>query len=105
MSSFSERSTDKELLDRDDIPFEDIRTNMQELNTINTLLGGHHITLRGMRSLASHSLQSLRVLEIGCGGGDNLRVIKSWAENKKMPVTLTGIDINPECIAFAQSQE
>ena len=33
------RSNQKELLDRDDIPFEDIRRNMQELNVINALLG------------------------------------------------------------------
>ena len=39
------RSGQKELLDNDTIPFEDIRRNMQELNTINKWLGGHNITL------------------------------------------------------------
>jgi 2-polyprenyl-3-methyl-5-hydroxy-6-metoxy-1,4-benzoquinol methylase len=41
-------------------------------------------------------------LEIGCGGGDNLRVIKQWAEQKDIAVHLTGVDINEACIAFAK---
>ena len=105
MRSFAERSMEKELLDRNDISFEDIRRNMQELNTINSLLGGHHITLTGMRKLTSNHTGPFRVVEIGCGGGDNLRIIRRWADRRKLAVHLSGIDINPECIAFAESQE
>jgi hypothetical protein len=42
--SFAIRSYQKELLDGDDIPFADMEVNLKELNTINTLLGGHNIT-------------------------------------------------------------
>ena len=45
MPSFQQRSYQKELLDRDDIPFEDIQQNMKELEFINHFLGGHNITL------------------------------------------------------------
>ena len=38
--NFSVRSHQKELLDKDDIPFDLIRQNMHELNVINTFLGG-----------------------------------------------------------------
>ncbi|RZL98962.1 MAG: SAM-dependent methyltransferase, partial [Pedobacter sp.] len=55
MSRFSNRSYEKELLDADDIPFDDIQQNMQELNTINTLLGGHGITIKGLKKLAGDS--------------------------------------------------
>jgi len=44
--NWKERSYQKELLDRDDLPFEAIRQNMEELNIINTKLGGHAITLK-----------------------------------------------------------
>ncbi len=44
-------------------------------------------------------------MEIGCGGGDNLRVIKNWAESKGINTNLSGVDINPECIEFAQKQK
>lgn len=106
MSAFKQRSYQPELLDRNDIPFRDIEQNMRELNTINSLLGGHAITLAGLDQLlqkAHMPHRELHILEIGCGGGDNLRVIGSHAQKKKLPVRLTGVDINPECIAFARS--
>ncbi|MDR3714179.1 MAG: methyltransferase domain-containing protein [Puia sp.] len=49
----SRRSDRTELLDRDDIPFEDIERNMRELDIINTRLGGHAITVTGFKRLLS----------------------------------------------------
>src|SRR5436190_23627238 len=49
--------------------------------------------------------ESISILEIGCGGGDNLRVIKKYCEKKKIPVQLSGVDINPHCIEFARSRK
>src|SRR5215208_4653574 len=94
------RSYKKELLDRDDIPFEDIKRNMQELDTINQKLGGHAISLSGLKKLIAISpvADKIFVVEIGCGGGDNLRVIERWAVKHKLKIDLLGIDINPECI-------
>lgn len=102
-----QRSYEKELLDRDDIPFEHIKRNMQELDRINHYLGGHRISLDGIRRLTGKRRmeEPLRIAEIGCGGGDNLRAISRWAEKKSIPVTLSGIDINPSCIGYARSVE
>lgn len=108
MASFKVRSYKKELLDRDDIPFEDIKRNMQELDFINRKLGGHDITLDGIVALIKDQVRFNKVLtitEIGCGGGDNLRAIKEWAKYIHLPVRLRGIDINAECIQFAQQQK
>lgn len=108
MPSFKKRTYQKELLDRDDIPFADIKRNMQELDLINRKLGGHDITLDGIVALIQDNAvfnKNLQVVEIGCGGGDNLRAIKEWAAHIKLPVRLTGIDVNPECIAFAREQK
>ncbi len=78
---------------------------MQELDFINTHLGGHAITIQGLQELISNNplQQPLQVVEIGCGGGDNLRAIKKWADRKQQPMTLTGIDINKECIEHAMA--
>jgi SAM-dependent methyltransferase len=103
MPSFKQRSYEKEFLDRDDIPFDDIKRNMQELDFINRHLGGHDITLDGIRQFAGNGV--LHVMEIGCGGGDNLRAIQKWAGRKNQKMRLIGVDINPECIAYARSQE
>jgi 2-polyprenyl-3-methyl-5-hydroxy-6-metoxy-1,4-benzoquinol methylase len=103
--SFKYRSYEKELLDGSNIPFRDIRRNMQELDFINRHLGGHRITIKGLRKLVNRNRQLLHVAEIGCGGGDNLRVIRHWCEKNHIDVQLTGIDINRECILFAQQQQ
>lgn len=108
MPSFRQRSYQQELLDRTDIPFEDIKRNMQELDLINTKLGGHDITLDGIVALMKDQMifnSALTVVEIGCGGGDNLRAIRNWAEKIRLPVHLKGIDINPDCIAYANQQK
>ena len=105
---FSTRSYQKELLDRDDIPFADIKQNMQELDFINAKLGGHKITLHGVKTIIkkmknkNRMNEKLSILEIGCGGGDNLRVIKNYCEKKNIAVRLSGVDINPHCIEFAR---
>jgi 2-polyprenyl-3-methyl-5-hydroxy-6-metoxy-1,4-benzoquinol methylase len=101
--SFKHRSYQAELLDRQDIPFADIQRNMQELDFINKHLGGHQITLKGLREVLRKP-HPLHIAEIGCGGGNNLRVIKQWCSKKGIDVQLTGIDINNECIVFAKEQ-
>lgn len=96
------------MLDRNDIPFKDIKRNMQELDFINRHLGGHDITLDGIVALIQKTPtfnKKLAIVEIGCGGGDNLRAIKKWAAHIKLPVELLGVDINAECIAYAKSQD
>lgn len=100
--NFSVRSYEKELLDRNDIPFADIRQNMRELDIINTRLGGHAITIDGFRRLLQ-GREAISVCEIGCGGGDNLAAIARWCAKRNIAVRLTGIDINPDCIQVARS--
>lgn len=101
--NLSVRSYEKELLDRDDIPFVDIAQNMKELDFINSHLGGHGITIKGFKKLLQ-GRKKISVCEIGCGGGDNLKAIAGYCKKKGVEVTLTGIDINRDCISVAASQ-
>ena len=105
MFSLQQRSYKKELLDAENIPFADIKQNMKELNNINTLLGGHKITIKGIKYfLRKNNQNALSVCEVGCGGGDNLKAIDQWAAKKNIKVNFTGIDIKEECIEFAKEQ-
>jgi len=105
--NLSQRSYKKELLDSIDIPFEDIKRNMEELEIINTYLGGHRITIAGIKELFKKSFtkkQECVICEIGCGGGNNILAIQSWCKKNNVPVHFIGIDINPNCIEVAVSK-
>lgn len=106
MINLKNRSNEKELLDEDSIPFPDIQQNMKELNTINTLLGGHAVTLSGIKYFKSDHFykNGISICEIGCGGGDNLHAISKWCQKNGIEATFTGIDIKKECIDFAKLQ-
>jgi 2-polyprenyl-3-methyl-5-hydroxy-6-metoxy-1,4-benzoquinol methylase len=102
--NFSQRSYKLELLDRDDIPFADIRLNMQELEMVNTRLGGHAITIKGLQKLVGGRKQ-IHICEIGCGGGDNLVALHTWCSKKGISARFTGIDIKPACIEVAKEKK
>lgn len=106
MLNLKERSYKKELLDADDIPFDDIKQNMRELNTVNTLLGGHQITLAGIKAVGTvqPSDRFNSICEIGCGGGDNLNAINSYCKKNNINANFIGIDIKKECIEYAKQQ-
>lgn len=101
----STRSYQQELLDRDNIPFVDIKRNMHELNFINTHLGGHAITVKGLKSLLQIfpvlQCKEILICEIGCGGGDNLRALNSWCKKNNVRAQYLGVDINEDCIRIA----
>ena len=101
--SFVKRSSEKELLDRDDIPFADIERNMEELNFINTWLGGHGISIRGLKKLLG-GRQRIRICEIGCGGGDNLRVLNTYCRRRGIELEVIGVDSNAHCITVARAK-
>jgi 2-polyprenyl-3-methyl-5-hydroxy-6-metoxy-1,4-benzoquinol methylase len=102
--NFTHRSYKKELLDSNIIPFDDIKKNMEELNFINTWLGGHAITIKGLQNLINDK-KEITVCEIGCGGGDNLVAIVKWCNKKNISIRCIGIDIKEECIAFARQNK
>jgi 2-polyprenyl-3-methyl-5-hydroxy-6-metoxy-1,4-benzoquinol methylase len=103
MIQLKQRSYQKELMDGDNISFAAMAQTLKELNIINTRLGGHAITIDGVRKLAKDN-QSLLICEIGCGGGDNLYAIYKYYQAQKIPVHFIGIDMNPACIDFAKQQ-
>ena len=100
MINFKERSKETEILDKDNLPFEDVKICMKELNSINTLLGGHAITLNGINTFYPEKQTHFIVCEIGTGGGDNLKAISKKFTN----AAFVGIDLKESCINFAKLQ-
>jgi SAM-dependent methyltransferase len=104
---FSTRADPAELLEWMDEPcsYEDFRACLLDLAHLNRLTLAHRPTLDFLERLwhssshvskARHGAPSaLRIVDVGCGGGDMLRRIERWAAAKQIPVKLTGIDLNP----------
>lgn len=103
MINLRQRSYQKELMDGDDIPFEAMSQTLEELNIVNSRLGGHAITISGVQYLHKGK-EPVIICEIGCGGGDNLFAIQKYCLQKKIPARFIGIDMNSECIGFAKQQ-
>ena len=79
--------------------------NIDELRTINSLLGGHSVTRHGLSFFLDKVQlgQPLAIAEIGCGGGDNLFAIEKYLGKKKRAYSLTGIDIKEERLKYARA--
>lgn len=102
MPDLSIRSKELEIMDEPDIPKEDIRNALREIETINRLLGGYHIVLEALDELRLQD--PLRIMDIGCGGGDMLRRISGWAKKRNKKVLLQGVDLNPDITEFARER-
>jgi len=97
---FTNRSEQLELLDAPNIPKELLFQNLKELDFINRTLGGHAITLSGIKQLVTDKTKTYHILDIGCGGGDAMQAIADWARKNNYKVKLTGVDMNADAIEY-----
>jgi SAM-dependent methyltransferase len=104
MPDFSTRSEALEIMDDLDCAGEVVDQTLRELEFINKWLGGNAVTLEALKKILKHHDRSKPVViaDLGCGGGDMLRLIYHWANRNKIQVKLIGIDANPNIIRFAQ---
>ncbi|NLR93613.1 methyltransferase domain-containing protein [Flammeovirga agarivorans] len=102
MIDLSVRSNQLELLDQPDIPTPDLYQNLKELHTINTLLGGYQVMLKGVEYfLQKYPQKEVTILDIGSGGGDTLKVIHQQF-GKKFKLKLIGVDLKGDCINYSR---
>lgn len=103
-NKFSIRSSEKELLDSEEIPQKDLFRNLKELDTINRLLGGYQVIFRGINKLIPKPRkQTIHILDIGSGGGDTLRQIYRKFQSK-LDLHLTGVDLKSDCVHYAEKR-
>lgn len=106
MSRFAQRSTEKELMDDLDCSGPVLEQTLRELKTINRWLGGNHVTTEGLEELTrSFPQASYSIVDLGCGGGDMIRIMHSWAEKRKIKAEFTGIDANRNIIELAKVRQ
>ncbi len=85
---------------------EDLHQTLRELESMNHLLGGNEVTMNGIHQLLDKVWISsdLNIVDLGCGGGGILKLIRRLLDKKKIEGVLTGIDANPNVVKFALSQ-
>ena len=81
---------------------EELRRNLAELEVINNWLGGHKVVLDALEQLQVPENYTLRIADIGCGGGDTLKSIANWARRRSIKVELEGIDANDFMVQYAR---
>jgi SAM-dependent methyltransferase len=97
---FKHRSDKSELLDAPNIPQKLLFQNLRELDFINQILGGHHISMNGIKKLVTDKNKIYHIADLGCGSGDTLKHIANWARVKGYKVKLTGVDKNNDVINY-----
>ncbi|MFC6222773.1 methyltransferase domain-containing protein [Hymenobacter artigasi] len=102
----SERASGPELMDDLTLANDALRQNLDELETINTWLGGYAPVLNALQRLKSRfpTGRPLRLADLGSGGGDTLRHIARWARKNGVTVELTGIDANAFMLEYATAK-
>jgi SAM-dependent methyltransferase len=102
----NERAPGPELMDDLTLATEDLRQNLDELETINTWLGGYAPVLNALARLRPRfpAGRALRVADLGSGGGDTLRHVARWARKNDVAVELTGIDANAFMLEYATAK-
>jgi 2-polyprenyl-3-methyl-5-hydroxy-6-metoxy-1,4-benzoquinol methylase len=101
---FSRRAPLEELMDRP-CSYEELRACLHDIARVNRLTFAHRPTLSWLNKvIASRPAGDgpLRVVDVGCGYGDTLRMVDAWAAKRGVAVRLTGIDLNENAIRAAR---
>ena len=97
------RSKEAEIMDKFDFKGEELKKVLRTIDKINTKLGGHRVTIKGVQELLTQTPNKHFVIaDLGCGSGDALRQISKWAKQHNINVQLIGIDANPHTIEIAR---
>ena len=85
--------------------YEDLRGCLRSIAQVNRLTGAYRPTLGWLDQVykvAPRQSRPIHIVDVGCGFGDMLRRIHRWAEERQLPVRLTGIDLNRDAMRAAR---
>lgn len=103
MSQFKTRSYQKELMDDLSSAGPEMKQTLHELKIINRLLGGNKVSINALAQFIGAYPQShYQIADIGCGGGDMIRVMSEWAKKQNISITFHALDANPNIIELAK---
>lgn len=97
------RSDAPEMMDDFAMEGEILRDALDKLASINKLLGGNSVTIDGVKKLldGTDKNRTIKIVDIGCGNGDMLRILADFAKQKQLNFELIGVDANQFTINHA----
>ncbi|MGZ3920699.1 MAG: methyltransferase domain-containing protein [Bacteroidia bacterium] len=99
---FRHRSSQKEILDQNDIAPEELYRNLDELHVINKQLGGYSVSRFGLAQILTSTGSVNNILDIGFGGGHSIAQLSEFAIKNKLRLHFYGVDIKRDCLAYAE---
>jgi hypothetical protein len=101
----SSRSSAAEMMDDFTIEGSVLRDTLDKLETINRLLGGNSVTLKGLKKILSKTskTKTITIVDLGCGHGDILRDVAKFGRKNSYKFKLIGIDANNAAIDYAKA--
>ncbi len=106
MPNFLKRSYEQELMDDLSLNTDDLRKNLDEIDTINRVLGGNEITIKCVEKLIEMfpSNRELTIVDLGCGSGTLLTLVSKVIKKRGLKVKCLGVDANPYIIEYAKQK-
>jgi len=98
------RSTEFEEMDNLNLSGEKLHQTLDGLSIINRFLGNTNATFKLVKAEIKKVGSPLKIIDLGCGGGDNLRAIANWCSQNNKSVELIGLDGNSHILAYARSK-
>ncbi len=99
----TDRTSASEIMDNFELEGEELKDALDKIATINQLLGGNRLTLKGVQELLKLSKKvEIVIVDVGCGNGDMLRTLAHFGIKNNLQFQLIGIDANNFTVKHAQ---
>jgi len=98
------RTEEIEIMDDFSLQSEELIGALDQIASINQLLGGNKLTLHGIKELLKNTdtSKTITIADIGCGNGDMLRMLAKYGKKQNLSFKLIGIDANAFTIDYAK---
>lgn len=102
----SYRTDQEEIMDDFSLKGDILDNTLETLASINKWLGGNQVTLSGLQIMLNQQPKDkvITIVDLGCGGGDMLRLIAEYGRTQGYTFNLIGIDANQYTVEHAKKR-
>jgi 2-polyprenyl-3-methyl-5-hydroxy-6-metoxy-1,4-benzoquinol methylase len=98
------RSSENEKLDDLNLHGETLHKALQSLEWVNRWFGNRRSVIKAIHRIYKKEAKPLRIIDLGCGGGDLALAVAGSLRQHKIECTITGIDGNANTLTYAQKK-